>query len=161
MTLRDSPKIANPSSLNHQALRGQISPSDTAIAIYGGRELQPNRGNPLNLDWVNAVRVNTSAVRQGAATDSAGTRTETWHRKPRYQSRCRLRLSYVRRNRAAGDRRQRHSCCRCLHGIPCRSFSLRGTRRGNSALSRSRCRRNRRGHHPCARLRRQMASALR
>src|SRR6266481_6355634 len=68
MTLHDSPKFANPSSLNHQALRGQISPSDTAIAIYGGRELQPNRGTPLNLDWVNAVRVNTSAVERRAQT---------------------------------------------------------------------------------------------
>src|SRR5467141_683189 len=72
MTLRDSPKIANPSSLNHQALRGQISPSDTAIANYGERELQPNRGTPLNLDWVNAVRVNTSAVER--RTQTIGTR---------------------------------------------------------------------------------------
>src|SRR6266478_5654932 len=68
MTLHDSPKFANPSSLNHQALSGQISPSDTAIAVYGGRELQPNRGTPLNLDWVNAVRVNTSAVERRAQT---------------------------------------------------------------------------------------------
>src|SRR6266436_4471422 len=72
MTLHDSPKFANPSSLNHQALSGQISPSDTAIAVYGGRELQPNRGTPLNLDWVNAVRVNTSAVERRA--QSIGTR---------------------------------------------------------------------------------------
>ncbi len=68
MTLHDSSKIANPSSLNHQALKGQISPSDTAIAVYSGRELQPNRGTPLNLDWVNAVRVNTSAVERRAQT---------------------------------------------------------------------------------------------
>src|SRR5260370_22544612 len=68
MTLHDSPKFANPSSLNHQALSGQISPSDTAIAVYGGRELQPIRGTPLNLDWVNAVRVNTSAVERRAQT---------------------------------------------------------------------------------------------
>src|SRR6267378_116996 len=61
MTLRDNPRIDNSSSLDRSALRYPISPSDTAIAIYAGRDLQPNRGVPLNLDWVNAVRVNTSA----------------------------------------------------------------------------------------------------
>ena len=68
MTLRHNPRIDGPSSLDHQAIQGPISPSDTAIAIYGGRELQPNRGVPLNLDWVNAVRVNTSAVERRAQT---------------------------------------------------------------------------------------------
>ena len=33
-----------------------------------GRELQPNRGVPLNLDWVEDVRVNTSAVERRAQT---------------------------------------------------------------------------------------------
>jgi len=45
-----------------------ISPSDTAIASYAGRDLQPNTGIPLNLDWVNEVRVNTSAVERRAQT---------------------------------------------------------------------------------------------
>src|SRR5215467_10502226 len=45
-----------------------ISPSDTAIAQYHGRELQPNRGVPLNLDRIDAVRVNTSAVERRAQT---------------------------------------------------------------------------------------------
>ena len=45
-----------------------ISPSDTAIAQYAGRELQPNRGIPLNQDWIDAVRVNTSAVERRAQT---------------------------------------------------------------------------------------------
>ena len=39
-----------------------------AIAVISGRELQPNRGVPLNLDWVNEVRVNTSAVERRAQT---------------------------------------------------------------------------------------------
>src|SRR5437764_6885182 len=39
-----------------------------AIAVLGGRELQPNRGIPLNLDWVENVRVNTSAVERRAQT---------------------------------------------------------------------------------------------
>src|SRR5258708_17953756 len=72
MTLRDSTRIDNSSSLERHALRGPISPADTAIANYAGRDLQPNRGIPLNLDWVNAVRVNTSAVERRA--QSIGTR---------------------------------------------------------------------------------------
>ncbi len=68
MTLRDNPRIGSPSSLDRPVLRAPISPSDTAIANYAGRDLQPNRGVPLNLDWVNAVRVNTSAVERRAQT---------------------------------------------------------------------------------------------
>src|ERR1700704_5646908 len=68
MTLRDNLRVDTSSSLDRQALPGPISPSDTAIANYAGRDLQPNRGVPLNLDWVNAVRVNTSAVERRAQT---------------------------------------------------------------------------------------------
>jgi deoxyribose-phosphate aldolase len=68
MTLRDNPRIDNTSSLDRSALRSPISLSDTAIASYAGREFQPNRGIPLNLDLVNAVRVNTSAVERRAQT---------------------------------------------------------------------------------------------
>jgi deoxyribose-phosphate aldolase len=39
-----------------------------AMAILAGRELQPNRGIPLNLDWIENVRVNTSAVERRAQT---------------------------------------------------------------------------------------------
>jgi deoxyribose-phosphate aldolase len=38
------------------------------IAVISGRELQPNRGIPLNVDWINEVRVNTSAVERRAQT---------------------------------------------------------------------------------------------
>src|SRR5712671_7048804 len=72
MTLHDSTRIDNSSSLERHALRGPVSPADTAIANYAGRDLQPNRGIPLNLDWVNAVRVNASAVERRA--QSIGTR---------------------------------------------------------------------------------------
>jgi deoxyribose-phosphate aldolase len=68
MALRDNPRIDNSSSLDRSALRSPILPSDTAIASYAGRDLQPNRGVPLNLDWVDAVRVNTSAVERRAQT---------------------------------------------------------------------------------------------
>jgi deoxyribose-phosphate aldolase len=39
-----------------------------ALAAISGRELQPNRGIPLNMDWVEEVRVNTSAVERRAQT---------------------------------------------------------------------------------------------
>jgi deoxyribose-phosphate aldolase len=39
-----------------------------AVAYFAGRPLQPNRGIPLNLDWVENVRVNTSAVERRAQT---------------------------------------------------------------------------------------------
>ena len=68
MTLRNNPGIDISSSLERSGVKRPSSPSDTAIASYAGRELQPNRGVPLNLDWVNAVRVNTSAVERRAQT---------------------------------------------------------------------------------------------
>ena len=40
----------------------------TAFASYSGKSLQPNRGTSLNLEWIEAVRVNTSAVERRAAT---------------------------------------------------------------------------------------------
>ncbi|HUB53443.1 MAG TPA: hypothetical protein VL986_14910, partial [Terracidiphilus sp.] len=36
-----------------------------------GRSLEPNRRMPLNLDWVEEVRVNRSAVERRAATHTA------------------------------------------------------------------------------------------
>jgi deoxyribose-phosphate aldolase len=36
--------------------------------LISGQELQPNRGIPLNMDWVEEVRVNTSAVERRAQT---------------------------------------------------------------------------------------------
>src|ERR1700730_14266225 len=68
MTLCYKLRIVSSSSLDRQPPPGPISPSDTAIANYAGCDLQPNRGVPLNLDGVNAVRVNTSAVEHRAQT---------------------------------------------------------------------------------------------
>jgi deoxyribose-phosphate aldolase len=68
MSLRDHTPTARDSSLDRPAASRSISPSDTAIATYAGRELQPNRGIPLNLDRIDAVRVNTSAVERRAQT---------------------------------------------------------------------------------------------
>src|SRR6059036_1656019 len=68
MTPRDkTPAMSDPDRLSVR-MPGAVSPSDTAIANYAGRDLQPNRGMPLNLDWIDAVRVNTSAVERRAQT---------------------------------------------------------------------------------------------
>src|SRR6202521_3584289 len=46
----------------------RLSGDKEALATLGGRELQANRGIPLNLDWVENIRVNTSAVERRAQT---------------------------------------------------------------------------------------------
>jgi deoxyribose-phosphate aldolase len=52
---------ANP-EVNHAA-----GPHSVPLELYG-RSLEPNRRIPLNLEWVEQVRVNTSAVERRAAT---------------------------------------------------------------------------------------------
>jgi deoxyribose-phosphate aldolase len=47
---------------------GESSTDSRAIAVLAGRPLQVNRGTSLNLEWVESVRVNTSAVERRAAT---------------------------------------------------------------------------------------------
>jgi deoxyribose-phosphate aldolase len=71
MTLRDNVRTDSASSLDRAAPPRPISPSDTAIASYAGCELQPNRGIPLNLDWIAEVRANTSAVERRAQSLAA------------------------------------------------------------------------------------------
>jgi deoxyribose-phosphate aldolase len=46
----------------------QLAADSRAIAVLAGRPLDSNRGSSLNLDWVQSVRVNTSAVERRAAT---------------------------------------------------------------------------------------------
>jgi deoxyribose-phosphate aldolase len=43
-------------------------PECSAIASLAGRPLHVNRGTSLNLDWIESVRVNTSAIERRAAT---------------------------------------------------------------------------------------------
>jgi deoxyribose-phosphate aldolase len=52
--------------LDNHNLEAPLSPADTALAHLRGRALEANRGVPLNLDWVEDVRVNTSAVERRA-----------------------------------------------------------------------------------------------
>ncbi len=54
--------------LDNRTPEAPIAPADTALAHLRGRTLQANRGVPLNLDWVEDVRVNTSAVERRAQT---------------------------------------------------------------------------------------------
>jgi deoxyribose-phosphate aldolase len=68
MNLRDNVRTDSAANLERYSSQNRISPSDTAIANYAGRDLQPNRGIPLNLEWVENVRVNTSAVERRAQT---------------------------------------------------------------------------------------------
>lgn len=63
----------NPSKLIVETAKG-TSPSSlpadpgTAVAARGGKLLGANRGTSLNLDWIDQVRVNTSAAERRAAT---------------------------------------------------------------------------------------------
>jgi len=70
MTIHDQTPAMHDSRVDRLSVRAPraTSPSDTAIAQYAGRDLEPNRGIPLNLDWIDAVRVNTSAVERRAGT---------------------------------------------------------------------------------------------
>jgi deoxyribose-phosphate aldolase len=45
-----------------------VASAGAPIAVYSNRPLYPNRGTSLNLDWVESVRVNTSAAERRAAT---------------------------------------------------------------------------------------------
>ena len=56
-----------PSNQQHPrtARQAQVQPIPV---VLNGRTLEANRGIPLNLDWVEKVRVNTSAVERRAAT---------------------------------------------------------------------------------------------
>jgi len=53
---------------NPSAINSQSSADSRAIAVLAGRKLHINRGTSLNLEWVESVRVNTSAVERRAAT---------------------------------------------------------------------------------------------
>src|SRR5712691_9765856 len=60
------------SSHNDRHLVRDTQASDVqALATLGGRPLLPNSGIPLDLNWVQEVRVNTSAVERRAQTQVA------------------------------------------------------------------------------------------
>src|SRR5579859_7390116 len=51
-----------------RAPQDRLPSADSALAHLRSRPLDANRGVPLNLDWVEEVRVNTSAVERRAQT---------------------------------------------------------------------------------------------
>jgi deoxyribose-phosphate aldolase len=59
-------RVIAPSS-GHSA-SPQVASDSRAVAVLAGRPLQINRGTSLNLEWIESVRVNTSAVERRAAT---------------------------------------------------------------------------------------------
>jgi deoxyribose-phosphate aldolase len=63
-TINSGPRSAH--QIDNRNLEAPLSASDTALAYLRGRALQANSGVPLNLDWVEDVRVNTSAVERRA-----------------------------------------------------------------------------------------------
>ena len=69
MTSSDNPprlEIVNRDGSPIAPVQSVSGPS--AIAQLGARPLYPNRGTSLNLDWIESVRVNTSAIERRAAT---------------------------------------------------------------------------------------------
>jgi deoxyribose-phosphate aldolase len=68
MAVTRDPRLAN--AANSTAVAPSLhAPRDKEpLALLAGRELQPNRGIPLNLDWIENIRVNTSAVERRAQT---------------------------------------------------------------------------------------------
>jgi deoxyribose-phosphate aldolase len=68
MSVTKDPKLGNTMNLASGESRAHLSGEKEALATLAGRELQPNRGIPLNLDWIENVRVNTSAVERRAQT---------------------------------------------------------------------------------------------
>jgi deoxyribose-phosphate aldolase len=68
MPVTRDPRFGNTANISADASSIRLPERKEAFAVLAGRELQPNRGIPLNLDWIENVRVNTSAVERRAQT---------------------------------------------------------------------------------------------
>jgi len=68
MAVTNDPRQGIAANLNTRAVDARLSSERQSIATLAGRELQPNRGIPLNLDWIENIRVNTSAVERRVQT---------------------------------------------------------------------------------------------
>jgi len=62
----NNPEVSLPAHGAHPASQNRPVHRDNTIAQLAGRDLLPNLGVPLNLDWVREVRVNTSAIERRA-----------------------------------------------------------------------------------------------
>jgi len=68
MTTKITRRYGTGEGAEAHSAQGRASAESGAIAAIQGVALQPNRGIPLNLDWIEEVRVNTSAVERRAQT---------------------------------------------------------------------------------------------
>ena len=68
MAVTKDPMLRGAANLSAGAADLRLSADKEALAKLAERELQPNRGIPLNLDWIENIRVNTSAVERRAQT---------------------------------------------------------------------------------------------
>jgi deoxyribose-phosphate aldolase len=68
MSVTKDPKLGNAANITAGAASRHVPGDKEALAVLAGLELTANRGIPLNLDWIENVRVNTSAVERRAQT---------------------------------------------------------------------------------------------
>src|SRR5690349_3534048 len=68
MAVTKDPRLGNAANRTAGTPHQPVHPDQEAFATLAGRELQPNRGVPLNLDWIENIRINTSAVERRAQT---------------------------------------------------------------------------------------------
>lgn len=66
MANSNNPEISLSARWAHSASQNPPVRRDNPIAQLAGRDLLPNLGVPLNLDWVREVRINTSAIERRA-----------------------------------------------------------------------------------------------
>src|SRR6202162_5714162 len=68
MAVTKDPKLGSSAKLSAGSADLRLSADREALAVLAGLELRPNRGIPLNVDWVENIRVNTNAVERRAQT---------------------------------------------------------------------------------------------
>src|SRR5207237_1555358 len=68
MSVEDSRRYRTGDHATDAPSEGLFQDSDSPLAMLCGRPLLSNKGIPLNREWINQVRVNTSAVERRAQT---------------------------------------------------------------------------------------------
>src|SRR3989440_10997526 len=71
MSVEDSRRYRTGDHATDAPSEGLFQDSDSPLAMLCGRPLLSNKGIPLNREWINQVRVNTSAVERRAQTHVA------------------------------------------------------------------------------------------
>src|ERR1700739_1410420 len=68
MAVTKDPRLGNAANIAAGTPSLHPSTDKEPLALLAGHELQPHRGIPLNLDWIENIRVNTSAVERRTQT---------------------------------------------------------------------------------------------